>query len=282
GVHRTGAVRFDLHHQRDRALDRLPQRRQELRPYEHDDPFRAADHDAARRRAAAALVPPDLHRHRRPGAGHRDPGGLRRPVDRLGDPAGIRPAPDDRLSLLPLPRRPALGDGPADDPDRHRRLRDRDVPPALTAVGGDQPRPGARGPGLSHTLRALDHRHVRHNRRRRRGRRAARDLRHRCGLVRVFLASPTPFAFWISVMSRIIAGAYSGGVSQATIGTSLITRWSSSISIPIGLFTAIFLVEYADQGWRRVLGKRATSLVDVMTGFPSIVAGLFGLALFIA
>lgn len=102
------------------------------------------------------------------------------------------------------------------------------------------------------------------------------------GLVRVVQAAPIPFAFWTSDMSGIIGGADAGGVLHATIGTLLITLWASIISIPIGLFTAIFLVEYADQGWRRMLGKGVTFLVDVMTGIPSIVAGLFGLALFLA
>src|SRR5690606_3584205 len=69
---------------------------------------------------------------------------------------------------------------------------------------------------------------------------------------------------------------------HAAVGTLLITLWASIISIPVGLFTAIFLVEYADVGWRRVLGKGVTFLVDVMTGIPSIVAGLFGLSLFLA
>jgi phosphate transport system permease protein len=102
------------------------------------------------------------------------------------------------------------------------------------------------------------------------------------GLVRVLAAKPSPLAFWTTDMSGIIGGADAGGVLHATIGTLLITLWASLISIPIGLFTAIFLVEYADHGWRRVLGRGVTFLVDVMTGIPSIVAGLFGLALFIA
>ncbi|MCT1997973.1 phosphate ABC transporter permease PstA [Brachybacterium muris] len=102
------------------------------------------------------------------------------------------------------------------------------------------------------------------------------------GGARLIRASPTPFSFWTDDMSGIIGGADAGGVLHATVGTLLITLWASIISIPIGLFTAIFLVEYADQGWRRVLGKGVTFLVDVMTGIPSIVAGLFGLALFLA
>ena len=102
------------------------------------------------------------------------------------------------------------------------------------------------------------------------------------GLVRVLAAKPEPFSFWTMSMSGIIGGADSGGVLHAAVGTLLITLWASIISIPVGLFTAIFLVEYADRGWRRTLGKGVTFLVDVMTGIPSIVAGLFGLALFIA
>ncbi|ATG51090.1 phosphate ABC transporter, permease protein PstA [Brachybacterium vulturis] len=102
------------------------------------------------------------------------------------------------------------------------------------------------------------------------------------GLTRAIAARPDPFDFWTSSMSGIIGGADAGGVFHAAVGTLLITLWASLISIPIGLFSAIFLVEYADQGWKRTLGTGVTFLVDVMTGIPSIVAGLFGLALFIA
>ena len=80
----------------------------------------------------------------------------------------------------------------------------------------------------------------------------------------------------------MIGGAAAGGVLHAVIGTLLITLWASIISIPIGLFTAIFLVEYSATGWKRTLAKGVTFLVDIMTGIPSIVAGLFGLALFLA
>ncbi|MFJ6042252.1 phosphate ABC transporter permease PstA [Brachybacterium paraconglomeratum] len=102
------------------------------------------------------------------------------------------------------------------------------------------------------------------------------------GLVRVVAAKPTTFAFWTKDMSGIIGGADAGGVFHAIVGTLLITLWASIISIPVGLFTAIFLVEYANVGWKRTLGRGVTFLVDVMTGIPSIVAGLFGLAVFIA
>ncbi len=67
-----------------------------------------------------------------------------------------------------------------------------------------------------------------------------------------------------------------GGVYHAIIGTVLVTGIAAIISVPIGLLTAIYLVEYgAGQ-----LARWITLLVDVMTGIPSIVAGLFAYALF--
>jgi len=69
-----------------------------------------------------------------------------------------------------------------------------------------------------------------------------------------------------------------GGIYHALIGTLLVTLAAAVISVPIGIFTAIYLVEYA-RGGR--LARVTTFLVDVMTGIPSIVAGLFALALFV-
>ena len=68
-----------------------------------------------------------------------------------------------------------------------------------------------------------------------------------------------------------------GGALHAVVGTLLITLAAAVISIPIGIFTAIYLVEY---GAGSRLGRGITFLVDVMTGIPSIVAGLFAYALF--
>lgn len=69
-----------------------------------------------------------------------------------------------------------------------------------------------------------------------------------------------------------------GGIYHALIGTLLITGAATVISVPIGLFAAIYLVEYAD-GNR--MSRWIRFLVDVMTGIPSIVAGLFAYALFV-
>ncbi|MWB97701.1 phosphate ABC transporter permease PstA [Agromyces seonyuensis] len=67
-----------------------------------------------------------------------------------------------------------------------------------------------------------------------------------------------------------------GGALHAIVGTLLMTGAAAIISIPIGLMTSIYLVEYG----RGKLARGITFLVDVMTGIPSIVAGLFAYALF--
>jgi len=67
-----------------------------------------------------------------------------------------------------------------------------------------------------------------------------------------------------------------GGAYHAILGTLIITGIAAVISVPIGLFTAIYLVEYQPKGR---LASMIRFLVDVMTGIPSIVAGLFAFAL---
>ncbi|WP_257430193.1 phosphate ABC transporter permease PstA [Nocardioides carbamazepini] len=67
------------------------------------------------------------------------------------------------------------------------------------------------------------------------------------------------------------------GVYHAIIGTLLVTLGAAVISVPVGVMAAIYLIEY---GKGNKLAKAITFLVDVMTGIPSIVAGLFAFALF--
>jgi len=81
--------------------------------------------------------------------------------------------------------------------------------------------------------------------------------------------------FFTETMRNVIGDG--GGAQHAIVGTLIITALASLISIPIGLLTAIYLVEYG----RGRLARSVTFLVDVMTGIPSIVAGLFAYALFV-
>ena len=68
-----------------------------------------------------------------------------------------------------------------------------------------------------------------------------------------------------------------GGALHAIIGTLEITAIATLISVPIGIMAAIYLVEYG----RGTIARLVTFFVDVMTGVPSIVAGLFAYALFV-
>ena len=81
--------------------------------------------------------------------------------------------------------------------------------------------------------------------------------------------------FFSSSMRNVVGEG--GGALHAIVGTLLITLAAAVISIPIGIFTAIYLIEY---GAGKRLARGITFLVDVMTGIPSIVAGLFAFALF--
>ena len=69
-----------------------------------------------------------------------------------------------------------------------------------------------------------------------------------------------------------------GGAYHAIMGTLIITGLAAAMAVPVGLLSAVYLVEY---GGRGRLARALTFFVDVMTGIPSIVAGLFAYALFV-
>ena len=81
-------------------------------------------------------------------------------------------------------------------------------------------------------------------------------------------------AFFSQSMRNVVGPG--GGALHAITGTLLITGMAAIISIPVGLLTAIYLVEYG----RGMFARAITFFVDVMTGIPSIVAGLFAFAFF--
>jgi phosphate transport system permease protein len=80
---------------------------------------------------------------------------------------------------------------------------------------------------------------------------------------------------FFSESARGVIGA-GGGAEHAIIGTLVITGVATVISVPIGIMAAVYLNEYGSGRLRKAL----TFFVDVMTGIPSIVAGLFAYALF--
>ncbi|MGW2657945.1 phosphate ABC transporter permease PstA [Streptomyces sp. NPDC001478] len=76
-------------------------------------------------------------------------------------------------------------------------------------------------------------------------------------------------------MAGVLGPEASGGVYHALIGTLEQVGIATVISAPIGLLTAVYLVEYG----KGALARSVTFFVDVMTGIPSIVAGLFILSI---
>lgn len=72
-----------------------------------------------------------------------------------------------------------------------------------------------------------------------------------------------------------------GNVSlfPAIVTTIMITGLSLLLAVPIGIITAIYLVEYAKKGNRLVELVRLTA--ETLAGIPSIVYGLFGLLFFV-
>ena len=81
-------------------------------------------------------------------------------------------------------------------------------------------------------------------------------------------------AFFTQSMRGVVGEG--GGGYHAIMGTLIITALAAVMSIPVGLLAAVYLVEYG----RGRLARAITFFVDVMTGIPSIVAGLFSFALF--
>lgn len=95
-------------------------------------------------------------------------------------------------------------------------------------------------------------------------------------LVRRGIGIISPYFLSVS-MKGVYGGMEAGGIYHAMVGTLLITLVAAVISVPLGLAVAIYLTEYAGNN---KFAKLTTTLVDVMTGIPSIVAGLFAAALF--
>jgi len=73
-------------------------------------------------------------------------------------------------------------------------------------------------------------------------------------------------------------GMTRGGIFPAIVGTILVTFITTLFSIPLGVSAAIYLSEYAREGRMTRLIRAA---IRNLAGVPSIIYGLFGVALFV-
>ncbi len=74
-------------------------------------------------------------------------------------------------------------------------------------------------------------------------------------------------------------GMTEGGIFPAIIGTVLLVIVTSVFSIPLGIVTAIYLVEYGRKD--STFYKFVNGAINLLASIPTIVVGLFGLAFFV-
>jgi phosphate transport system permease protein len=82
---------------------------------------------------------------------------------------------------------------------------------------------------------------------------------------------------WRFVTDRPREANTDGGIWPAIFGTMLMTILMTIVVVPFGVLTALYLREYAKQGWAISLVRIA---VNNLAGVPSIVFGVFGLGFF--
>ena len=87
-----------------------------------------------------------------------------------------------------------------------------------------------------------------------------------------------PSISWSFLTEMPRNGMREGGIFPAIIGTLYLTIGTIIVSVPLGVLTGIYLVEYSkDNGFKRIINLTIINLA----GIPSIVYGLFGMALFV-
>ncbi|GAB3681885.1 phosphate ABC transporter permease PstA [Angustibacter aerolatus] len=83
--------------------------------------------------------------------------------------------------------------------------------------------------------------------------------------------------WWANSQRGVTSRRVGGGAYHAIVGTLEQALVTAVIAVPIGVMTAVYLVEYG----RGKLAKAVSFMVDILTGIPSIVAALFVYALWV-
>lgn len=83
---------------------------------------------------------------------------------------------------------------------------------------------------------------------------------------------------WDFISKLPSEGMTSGGILTPIIGTVLLTFITALFAIPFGICCAIYLNEYAENNW---ITRTIRAAIRNLSGVPSIIYGLFGLALFV-
>ena len=101
------------------------------------------------------------------------------------------------------------------------------------------------------------------------------------GIIAVLITGAVPFFREVSVVDFFTGTEWSPlirprsfGVLSLIWGTMIIVVGSALIALPVGVLTAIYLSEYADERLRRVLKPT----LEVLAGIPTIVYGFFAIS----
>jgi len=98
-------------------------------------------------------------------------------------------------------------------------------------------------------------------------------------VVTVFTAAKgVPHLDWALLSQPPMHHMREGGIWPAILGTLYLVGGSMAVAVPLGVAAAIYLAEYAGQG--KVVRLIRLALFN-LAGVPSVVYGLFGLALFV-
>lgn len=87
-----------------------------------------------------------------------------------------------------------------------------------------------------------------------------------------------PSVTWHFLWQYPAQGMTKGGIFPAIAGTVLLTMLTTIFCVPFGVGCAIYLNEYAGSNWLTVIIRAS---IRNLSGIPSIIYGLFGLALFV-
>lgn len=83
---------------------------------------------------------------------------------------------------------------------------------------------------------------------------------------------------WEFLTAKPRMGMRAGGIFPAIVGTVYLVLGTVVAALPLGLFAAIYLVEYAKGNW---LTRMIEVAIVNLAGVPSVVYGLFGMGLFV-
>jgi len=83
---------------------------------------------------------------------------------------------------------------------------------------------------------------------------------------------------WDFLTKMPTEGMTSGGILPAIVGTLCLVAGSMIVAFPIGVLSGIYINEYLKENWFK---KMVRSMTNNLAGVPSIVFGLFGMALFV-